>query len=162
MENQRKIILTIYCQVTGKKAFISDTLLEDEWGKEEETTSPHCKLKQHKCSIFFCYWEMKNKNFCIFWTFLRIRTTAVSLSSFTCILSSYLLHYCFVSSKEKENLVSSPWPDKSQIQNTYMTSERYSDLPNSPHTRKQNVKFHFWKHFPNVWRLTFNAFTTCS
>lgn len=47
VDNQRKIILTIICQITGKNAVMnSDILWKDEWGKEEETTiSPHCELK---------------------------------------------------------------------------------------------------------------------
>jgi len=55
-------------------------------------------------------------------------TWGVCFFSFAHIPLSYLLHYCFVSSKEGANLISSPWHDKSQIQNAYRISKIYSDL----------------------------------
>lgn len=34
------------CQITEKNTVMnSNTILKDEWGKEEETKTPHCKLK---------------------------------------------------------------------------------------------------------------------
>lgn len=47
MVNQRKIILTINCQIPGANAAMnSNTLLKGEWGKEEEmTVNSRWKLK---------------------------------------------------------------------------------------------------------------------
>lgn len=54
VDNQRKIILAVNCQITVKNAVMNcDTLLEDEQGKDEKTTaSPHCKLKA-ACMQYF-------------------------------------------------------------------------------------------------------------